>query len=506
MSFKLSIDSAEIIDRLKTRFKVADRPPILRLAFAKGLEVMPDILPPAKDSKGAEIPLSAIEDLLFDALIRQKFKIELTPKEKRQYYKAIIDYGAVILQQEDEYGDNSNLLLKLAKEADPMKLKYGQSKGRVPTVDLQGTAEKIILDLGIDSSGASVSITWNDKDATGQHLCITGKTGAGKTQFALELLTQIKEESKGKINVIFFDFAKGDVAANLDFVDGIDAKVIDVSIEGGVPFNPFFMDEVTPKKIEELKDIFTSVQRTLGPKQSLELFDILEACYDRTSEPDIYTVYDVMNEAYEEQGKSKDVLVELFHKLVIPEIFPRANSEGLHRTLCDKNLIFDLHNIDSHMRIKELIAFLILNKIYTEAIRMKDSGVDPQNNTREIRTVVVIDEAHNYLNCRNKVLEKMVRELRSKGVAIILLTQGFEDLDQKEFDYSTMLNWIFLMKSDNDRASIEKALAINKELASKLSTEISTAETGKVYTRKLRSKDQGYLEFESKQYWKRQLK
>lgn len=46
---------------------------------------------------------------------------------------------------------------------------------------------------------------------------------------------------------------------------------------------------------------------------------------------------------------------------------------------------------------------------------LPDAPLDKQNN-RQLRLIIVIDEAHHYLPCKQQTLENMVREVRSKGV------------------------------------------------------------------------------------------
>lgn len=494
----LSEKSTDYLNRLFIKLQTkCEKSSIYKIAFAKGLSSSNEKLIEdfKSDSKGSEIRIDSIENIVFDAAIRQKFKLS-SLENKGRYYKILIDYGAMLLEEEDE-GDGEKLILEQYK-----KVKTPTMISNINNVFSKktGPTSNIMLELG-EYENNPISVTWNDKNHTGQHIGITGKTGAGKTQFVLELIGQIYEQNKN-INVIYFDYAKGDVAANEKFTKLIDATVIDVANEG-VPYNPFYIEDVTNQKIEELKEIFSSIQSRIGPKQSLELFDIFSEAYQQYEEPDLDKIYDLMLEMYEEQGKNKDVLVELFHKLSIPRIFPESENNNLVRDLSDKNIIFDLHNIDAHMKIKELVTFLILNKIYTESIRLPDSDINENLGVREMRTLVIIDEAHNYLDANNRILERMLRELRSKGVAVILLTQAFDDLVQKNFDYSSMLNWIFLMKSDNSKQGIEKALAIPKELASKVVNELSTAETGIVYTRKLRVDDKSITKFYGKPFWKR---
>ncbi|MFJ8099438.1 type IV secretion system DNA-binding domain-containing protein [Lysinibacillus sp. NPDC096212] len=494
----LSGEATEYLNRLYIRVQSkCEKSSIYKIAFAKGLmsshnNLLVDF---KSDSKGSEIRIDSIENIIFDAAIRQKFKVA-SLNNKGRYYKLLIDYGALLLEQEDE-GDEEKLIIEQYKNN---KVLMTFNKSDKLFQKRFNPISNIILELG-EYNENSISITWNDKDHTGQHIGITGKTGAGKTQFALEIISQIKEQNES-MNIIFFDYAKGDVAANKKFSSLIGANIIDLANDG-IPYNPFFMEDVNDQKIEELKEIFTSIQKRIGPKQSLDLFDIFQKAYEKYEEPDLSLIYQLMIQIYDEQGKNKDVLVELFHKLNIPRIFPDYNNQNLFRTLSDKNIIFDLHNIDSHMKVKELVTFLILNKIYMESIRLPDSKINEKTGMREMRTLVVIDEAHNYLDANNRILERMLRELRSKGVAVVLLSQGFDDLVQKQFDYSSMLNWIFLMKSDNSIQGIEKSLAIPKDVASKVTNELATVETGIVYTRKLSVNDKLITKFHSKAFWKR---
>lgn len=39
-----------------------------------------------------------------------------------------------------------------------------------------------------------------------QHIAIAGKSGSGKTQFAMELMKQFYEQTHGKLNFLFLDF------------------------------------------------------------------------------------------------------------------------------------------------------------------------------------------------------------------------------------------------------------------------------------------------------------
>ena len=65
-----------------------------------------------------------------------------------------------------------------------------------------------------------------------------------------------------------------------------------------------------------------------------------------------------------------------------------------------------------------------------------------------MRTIIVIDEAHHYLRDkrRNRVLQKLIREIRSKGASVFLLSQSPDDYNQDEFDFTELLEFVFVLE------------------------------------------------------------
>ena len=58
-----------------------------------------------------------------------------------------------------------------------------------------------------------------------------------------------------------------------------------------------------------------------------------------------------------------------------------------------------------------------------------------------------------------------MREIRSKGVSVILLSQGIEEFNQPSFDFSSMCETAFLMniKSKNDLKVIGRFLGFSEK-------------------------------------------
>ena len=74
-----------------------------------------------------------------------------------------------------------------------------------------------------------------------------------------------------------------------------------------------------------------------------------------------------------------------------------------------------------------------------------------EHSMKGMRYVILIDEAHVIFKERKyqDILEKMLREIRSKGVSVVLLSQGIEEFNQPSFDFSSMCEIAFLLEIKN---------------------------------------------------------
>lgn len=96
-------------------------------------------------------------------------------------------------------------------------------------------------------------------------------------------------------------------------------------------------------------------------------------------------------------------------------------------------------------------------------MNMDNSPVE--ENIKAMRYVILIDEAHVIFKEKKyqSILEKMLREIRSKGVSVVLLSQGIEEYNQPDFDFSTMCEIAFVLdiKDKNNLKAMEKFLGIS---------------------------------------------
>ena len=148
-----------------------------------------------------------------------------------------------------------------------------------PTIEATPAFGGLIdLQIGWDANDETpVSVEFNRQ--TNNYLAVTGKPGSGKTQFVKDLLAQIRRQSEYQVNFIFFDYAKGDVADDADFLAATKAEVVRLP-EESLPVNPFSRVNVnseTAVKVaaQEFADLIRDVEKRLGTIQAQLLYDAI---------------------------------------------------------------------------------------------------------------------------------------------------------------------------------------------------------------------------------------
>jgi DNA helicase HerA-like ATPase len=141
------------------------------------------------------------------------------------------------------------------------------------------------------------------------------------------------------------------------------------------------------------------------------------------------------------------------------------------RNLAETSLVIDLSNL--HV-LRELVAYVVIEQLYREMCALPDSAVaEPY---REIRTILVIDEAHHYLGQDNLFLQLILREGRSKGVAVFFASQSPADYAPRSsgFDYAEQIEFPLIFGCDAVSARRLRGLVgCSQRAASSLSSQIA---------------------------------
>ena len=137
--------------------------------------------------------------------------------------------------------------------------------------------------------------------------------------------------------------------------------------------------------------------------------------------------------------------------------------------LSNRTVLIDVHAMPV---LKELVAYLVIERLYKEMALLPDSPV--RDGRRTIRSILVIDEAHNYLNQKNIFLQRIIREGRSKGIVVFFASQSPNDYQQKFFNFQELLEFAYIFQCEGVSAgSVQDILGCSSKTAKDLQTEIA---------------------------------
>ena len=398
------------------------------------------------------------------ALICQYYEVPKTDKNIAKYFKFHIDHGLEMMGQDNPdmfefLNENIEDGLKYLENRDI----FGYVQKHYQNVEKPYCPDLIKIEVGKDSNSNPILLELNNTEVYDNcHIAVAGNTGTGKTQFALSLISQVIKKSNHQINYIYLDFKglkKGDKAKMGGFFSGTKTEFIDIP-QTPFPINPLtFIDNVNERNKKMGIDKFVNIvcsYSSLGVVQQNTLRSAVTSAFEYKRET--YPTIEDINEIIQEEDK-KDSLTSVIDKLSRHKIF--ANDSSSPSDFLSKNHYLSLSG-DLPDEVRFVSLFLVINYIYNAFMNMENAPV--KNKIQSLRYVVLIDEAHAVFKQKkyHGLLEKMLREIRSKGVAIIMLSQGIAEFNQKDFAFSDLCKMAFLLDiNDKNRKSMEKFLGFS---------------------------------------------
>lgn len=305
----------------------------------------------------------------------------------------------------------------------------------------------------------------NTKMVSHPNMGIIGTMGTGKTQFARSVIAQFSKESihnvGGKpVGMLVFDY-KGDYK-DKEFLDAVGGTCYKFNY----PFNPLKLvvnDEVEGMNLpaitaDRIADSFAKAYG-LGLKQQSNIKQVIIDTYKDagiTKEPSSWknpvpTMEQVI-EKYFETCDANDKAFALFDKLRDYTIFTTDNSScvSLFEWLNSVRVIdLTLYPDDT----KKVIVSLILDLFYAEMRQL--GGSKQKNGFRELRAMIMVDEAHQFLKKDFNSFRSIISEGRMFGVGMILSTQNVSDFKTSKEDYSQfILSWVIHHVNSISRAEL----------------------------------------------------
>lgn len=470
------------------------------------------------DSKGKEYK----DHILFDAkhrdfyiaLICQHYGIYKTDENIPKYIKLHIDHGLEMMDNLFSSSNNYTFFDFLTGHLDKgismlntVDINLDAVRNNNQNIEKSFYKEPINLKIGksIDKKN-EIILGFNNTDKyNNSHIAVAGTSGTGKTQFALELLNQISQESNHHVSFIYLDFKglKDDDVKDLQpFFDATKATLIDAP-KNPFPVNPLsFIDSINEVDkqmgIDKFVDIICKYSN-IGIKQRGSLREaVLEAFH--TKKPGEYPSMSEINEhLLEVVGDKRDTLTEIIDELSRYNIFSEDNKG---KTFLNQNIYLSLSgDLSNSVRFTSL--FLIVNYIYNTFMNMESTPTE--NGYRGMRYVLLIDEAHVIFKEKKyqEILDKILREIRSKGVSVVLLSQGIAEFNQPGFDFSSNCEMSFLLniKDKINSKAINKFLGFSDKEGITAARSLEKVESGQAISN-IKEFEKGKL-MRLSQFWER---
>ena len=499
-----SSEADEILSALRFETKL-EKVTLARMAFALSASKVGEDVPQSPNFGGGEMKrptFFANDEPFIRALLSYTYtKPDINEDElfsNHSITKNHIDHGAELL---------SELFQACGRSGD------GLIAGLVEEVEFSGRRENVTQGLNIFigrtllQRDELIMELNNTARHANSHLAIMGKPGVGKTQCLLKMLADIRIQSNYQTNFIYFDY-KGDVVDNDSFLEVAKVQPYRLLQEGqSLPVNPFVLpsydDQTINVSAREKAESFSSINSKLGVVQKGTLTEAIRAGYAKrsgstTPYPDFQDILDIAAAAYEEDGKKDDSLIEVLRDLSDFDLFWKHGSDSPPiEKLSNRTLLIDVHAMPV---LKELVVYLVIERLYKEMANMPDSPVT--HSKRTIRTILVIDEAHNYLSQRNIFLQRIIREGRSKGVVVFFASQSPNDYQQEFFNFQELLEFTYIFQCEGVTAnSVQKILGCSNKTAKELQAEIARLEPWQVVSRST-DKTEEFVKFSAEAFYR----
>ena len=333
-------------------------------------------------------------------------------------------------------------------------------------IEEEETDPRIVIKVGTTKNGKGVFFEPNNtKMVSHPNMGVIGTMGTGKTQFARSVIAQFSKEGVhnigGKpVGMLVFDY-KGDYK-DKEFLDAVDGTCYKFNY----PFNPLKLvvnDEVEGMNLpaitaDRIADSFAKAYG-LGLKQQSNIKQVIIDAYkdagitrDPSSWENPVPTMEQVIDKYFEMYDANDKAFALFDKLRDYTIFTTENSNcvSLFEWLNSVRVIdLTLYPDDT----KKVIVSLILDLFYAEMRQL--GGSKQENGFRELRAMIMVDEAHQFLKKDFNSFRSIISEGRMFGVGMILSTQNVSDFKTSKEDYSQfILSWVIHHVNSISKAEI----------------------------------------------------
>jgi hypothetical protein len=420
MKFDTSSEAHEFIENIYARVGARNQAIIGRSALLLAIGEGVPILFKPKDAKGVtlndeQVVGDELRDLVRTALNHRAGKT-LDEGGYRQEFRRYFEYGCYRLRQIwiESGNDQSRFVSSLLKLTGDDFGITGVSKPSAPAMPI--VEKEVKLKVLMDASEWSV----NGPGTNNGLLVISGQPGSGKSQLALDLLSQLAGYG---VRFVFFDM-KGELEDDPDdaqqrknrsvFLKQTGASYIRL-IQSSLPINPLYRHANPTQNAQiayEIASLIRCFAPQLGARQERSICD----AYQALNEPDFLSLeQELLNRG------ANGVDLAIIQKIERFNLFSNAQEAITPEAWLENSMVIDFKEFSSDTDTKALAVALILNFL----IKKLSQQLAVKNDIQPLKMILFVDEAHLLLPKENKagLLSSLARQGRSWGVPVWLASQ-----------------------------------------------------------------------------------
>lgn len=308
--------------------------------------------------------------------------------------------------------------------------------GRVSGDSSDDAPQATALDLVVGEIGTDADteepVVWSATAEGGSpHVAIMGGVGSGKTRTAMTMLRQLRKAVP--VPILAFDF-KGDLASFYKLQDAFEATVIAPPREP-IPLDVLHLESTTPYDIkiaaDRFRDSFGRLKGSkLGDRQRDAVATAAEQALRARRPTRLSDIRDALMREYQRLSMKHDGAVSALNDICRFPIFePMMPPAEFFKQSWLISLPSSVPEATQTITVN-----LLLDALDRYLSAQGDSEKDDKGN-RALRVVCMIDEAHRILGTKLPSLTSLIKESRSRGGMIMLVSQSPDDFVGEDDDF-----------------------------------------------------------------------
>jgi DNA sulfur modification protein DndE len=291
------------------------------------------------------------------------------------------------------------------------------------------------------------------------HIAVVGAAGTGKTRSSMSMVRDIARQSGAP--VLLFDMAKGDIAADATLVKTLGASVI-ASPDQAIPLDVLYSERsenAIKSCAKRFRESFKRIPKSrIGDAQGDILREAAEVALRAQRPTTIRHVFDALRNLYNDKQRKEDVVTATFNDMVGSDLFTPQLSPS---DFFSRSWVLDLHAADEVTQ--RLVVFLLMDAAHRYLSGLEDAPLDSGGH-RSLRLLICIDEARRVMGYDHDGIVSLVRESRSKGGAMMFMSQSPDDFNQGDENYFENIGLGVCFKTNAKSAALTAMLGQQVDL------------------------------------------